>query len=406
VWCYGCSYVHWLLRQGITQFSVLEWRYYLEFVVLWNGHQFDPDLPSDVYFRQHDTQGPIGRGARLYHRLPRRERGEPDCVRATQHLVPGLLAEAFLAGEPDLAATRAEVRTILGDVLAALRARVATATWLGDADRAALDAKLRATVVRVAEPDHWTVEPFGARLAPDRHDHNMNLVRAYRVERNLGLWTQPWDRNAMAFFAMPLTEVNAYWSGPTNTITVLAGLLQRPFWSADYGRVSKYAILGSVLGHEQSHALDPHGLFWDAEGAMRPASVLSAAGLRAFFDRADCVVEEYGPAPGGCQLLNMEYGNATLAEDMADLVGVSAAFDAAGLQSLGDRQHFFMVLAQAFCESFDQEHVCDAVEHDVHAVAEFRIDRTLRNMPEFHAAFGCHDGQRMFRREPCRVWAQ
>ncbi len=73
---------------------------------------------------------------------------------------------------------------------------------------------------------------------------------------------------------------------------------------------------------------------------------------------------------------------------------------------MGDKQHFFMVLSQAFCETMDQQHRCEAVKSDEHAIAEFRIDRTLRNMQEFQEAFGCHTGQAMFRKsdEMCKVY--
>ncbi len=56
------------------------------------------------------------------------------------------------------------------------------------------------------------------------------------------------------------------------------------------------------------------------------------------------------------------------------------------------------MLAQAFCESMDQEHRCEAVKEDEHAIAEFRIDRTFRNLPAFQNAFGCHEGQGMYKK--------
>jgi predicted metalloendopeptidase len=111
--------------------------------------------------------------------------------------------------------------------------------------KAIIAAKMQSTIVRVIEPDEWEVEPFAERLASDRYDHNMNLVRQYRVQRNLGLWHKDspstFNRSAIAFFAMPLTDTNAYYSGQTNSITILAGILQPPFYSTRYNQV--YIIL-------------------------------------------------------------------------------------------------------------------------------------------------------------------
>jgi predicted metalloendopeptidase len=166
--------------------------------------------------------------------------------------------------------------------------------------------------------------------------------------------------------------------------------------------------MGSVIGHELSHMLDHHGLYWDGQGNYKPDGIISPEGMRQFYNKSDCVIEQYGPAPSGCEREDVSYGNNTVGEDLADLTGIKTAYHAMLLSdpalTLGDRQHFFMVLAQAFCESYDQEHVCDAVLNDVHAIAEFRIDRTFRNLRVFHDTFQCHPGHEMWRNETCVVY--
>jgi putative endopeptidase len=291
-----------------------------------------------------------------------------------------------------------------------MRAMILETQWLSPQSKLALIQKLQQTQTRIAAPDVWHPEPFAQSILPDAYDHNLNMIRRYRVQRNLALWNQPFTPMSMAFFAMPLTEVNAYYSGPSNSITILAGILQPPFYDYTYNTVSKYAVLGSIIAHEMSHLLDTNGMFWDAFGSLQLDGIASAEDVTAFFQQTECVVEQYGPAPGGCDDLQVPYGNQTVSEDMADLMGINmsyrALFDLQTERPLGDKQHFFMVLAQAFCESYDQTHLCEVVQTDVHAVAEFRIDRTLRNIPAFRAAFTCHEGQRMWRpaSDICKVY--
>ncbi len=424
VWVLGRPYMRWLLSEGLASYELSEWRAFIEFSIIYNGVQFEPELPTDSYFRQHDKQGPLGFGGRLYHRVPRTNTSHvltpmEKCVRVTHAMVPGLVAHAFL--DTYFGADREAIRSDVSKMVTRLRAvfvdRINASPWLSAPDKAAIATKMAATLIRVAEPDEWEVEPFAPRIEADRYDHNMNLVRMYRVQRNLGLWHKDLpnslDRNAIAFFAMPLTDTNAYYSGSSNTITVLAGLLQPPFYSTSYNQISKFAILGSVIGHEMSHMLDYHGLYWDKDGSLRLRGILSDAGMREFYNQSDCVISEYGPAPAGCEDVNVAYGNKTVGEDLADLTGISLSYDAyfkhtdAGVAApLGDKQHFFMVLSQAFCETYDQAHKCEAVKSDEHAIAEFRIDRTLRNLPAFQEAFGCHTGQGMYKKEQdmCRVY--
>lgn len=417
-WSPDSAYLKWLIvEDGFQSIAVTDWRAFLEFSILYNGNEFDPALPDNVYFRQHDVFGPIGKQARFYHRLPRsvmpRNATEVQsaCISLTEHMVPGLVAAAYLERwMPERVAVRERAFVMVTQLVESLKRRVSKTPWLSDADRTVLQQKLGSILVRVAEPEEWTPEPFGPSLSVDRHDHNMNLVRRYRVQRNLALWHKDsgatwWSRAAMAFFAMPLTEVNAYYSGPSNSITVLAGVLQSPFFNLAYNEVSQWAILGSIIGHELSHSLDHHGLRWDAQGNYVPGGILSAEGMRQFYQEIVCVVREYGPAPAGCESANAHYGNSTIGEDLADLTGISLAYETLFGQpnnpgTVGDKQHFFMILAQAFCETYDQPHRCAAVAHDVHAVAEFRIDRTFRNLPAWAEVFGCP----MDEEQVCRVY--
>ena len=422
VWVIDKPYFDWLFGEGLAHFTFKEWYAYAEFSILFHSYDFVPLLADDVYFKQHDERGPVGPGGRFYNRIPRDIHAnhtmsdvENKCIRITQHLLPGLVARRFLRQYfPEKERIKKEVLHMVQGIIESFVNLVRTTPWMSEADRTILIDKMHSTLIRVAEPNHWHAEPFAERISEDLYWHNLNMIRAYRVQRNLELWSRDnlthFDRSAIAFFSIPLTSVNAYYSGPTNTITVLAGILQAPFYNVRYNDISKHAILGSILGHELSHMADNSGLFWGARGSLHTKGILSPQGMTTFFERTACVVREYGPAPMGCEESNTHYGNSTLGEDLADLTGMELAWQTYFRQNpnapLADKQHFFMVLAQAFCEKYDQQHLCEAVKNDVHAIAMFRINRTFRNMNEFQAAFGCHDGQGMYKKaeDMCRVY--
>src|SRR5690606_27481929 len=129
--------------------------------------------------------------------------------------------------------------------------------WLSQLGKARLVKKIENVIVRVMEPNDWHVEPFVDRIHQERWAHNLNMIRKYRVQQNLKLWHKDkldtLDRNAIAYFTSPLSSVNAYYSGPTNTITVLSGILQHPFFNVQFKDVAKEAIVGSVIAHELGH---------------------------------------------------------------------------------------------------------------------------------------------------------
>lgn len=410
VWVIGKSYLQWLVAGGLKSFELMDWISYVEFSILYNTHQFVPALPNNVYFRKRDHFGPID-SSTFYHRIPRQNvTGHPlnqaQCVQITQYLLPGLVAEQFLAQIPAKNEMRLRVLAIVQNVLASYKTLILASTWLSQSGKTIAITKLDNIVVRIAEPDDWEPEPFAARISADRYDHNVNMIRRYRVQRNLQQWHKERAERFTAF-AMPLTEVNAYYSGPGNSITVLAGILTHPIFSMQYSELSQYAILGSIIGHELAHALDHNGLYWDSSGSYVPQLIWQLADVTKYAQHSQCVIAEYGPAPEGCAA--SEYGTQTQNEDLADLIGIRLAYSAYFAHhpeaSMGDKQYFFMIFAQAWCSTYDSTHKCESVANDEHAIAEYRVDRTLRNIEQFQRAFMCHSGNRMHKpaEEQCIV---
>jgi predicted metalloendopeptidase len=230
---------------------------------------------------------------------------------------------------------------------------------------------------------------------------NLNMIRRHRAERNYALWKSrdPLDRDTVQRFGRPLSEVNAYYSPVTNTITLFAGILSAPFYASDYSRAAAYATVGTIIGHELSHAMDNNGRLFDENGTL--VDWWSPGATREFNTRAACLVREYG-APTGCA--NPQYGEQTLGESIADVTGLTLAYRAANLTTREDKREFFQAFAQMWCSSYGPEHMCKQVTDDEHALAEMRVDRTLRQMREFREAFGCAEGQRMVNGEPCGLY--
>jgi predicted metalloendopeptidase len=369
VWVSCMPYARWLSSSAASELDANDWRAYLEFVVIYNVHQFVPEGQQRRRRRSHDGRGPVGR--------PRAQRslaGE-DCLDVTRHALPGLVGTAFVAHSGF--ADRALVEDMVRNLLRVYRIRVANNTqWLSDEGRQRALAKLDAVQVHIATPEELP-EPFAPTLAPDRYAHNMGVVRRYRVQRNLELWGTG-DAAQLIRTHLPQTEANAYYSASSNSITVLAGLLMPPFYDSRFNEVSKYAILGTILGHELGHVLDHHGMRWDANGSYRV--LWGDEDARAFEEHSQCV--------GRCAH--------RLGEDFADHVGLRLSYEA--LQSrattLGERQYFFMSFAQAWCASTPLQEQCDP-DTDVHSVPEFRVNNALRSMDAFRETFACHAGTSM-----------
>ena len=98
---------------------------------------------------------------------------------------------------------------------------------------------------------------------------------------------------------------------------------------------------------------------------------------------------------------------------MSDIIGIKAAYRAWVKSEIAlhgkaptrqEKQWFFQIFAQAWIEEFDVDVLCERAKHDVHAMASFRVDVTLRQMVEFREAFGCKAGDRMVNSNPVTIY--
>ena len=100
-----------------------------------------------------------------------------------------------------------------------------------------------------------------------------------------------------------------------------------------------------------------------------------------------------------------ENGQLTLSENIADVAGLSAAYDAYRATGGQDDHTFFLSFAQSW-QSKDREEVDrERVLTDGHALDEYRAD-TVRNLDAWYPTFNVQAGQRLYLApaDRVRVW--
>jgi endothelin-converting enzyme/putative endopeptidase len=194
-----------------------------------------------------------------------------------------------------------------------------------------------------------------------------------------------------------------------NAITFPAAFLQDLF-DAQATAAVNYGALGAYIGHEISHTFDIEGSAVDSTGRVRnwwkPADLAhfnaATASLVAQYDA-------YKPLPD--LAVN---GKQTLDENIADLGGLAAAYDAyhasvAGVAPVqngftGDQQ-FFLAFAQSQCSKSSEAFLRQTVMTDVHSPDELR-PVTVRNLDAWYAAFDVQPGDKLYLApaDRVRIW--
>ena len=328
----------------------------------------------------------------------RDERARAIAQSAMADAIGQLFAERYFSR-----AQKARLSGIIANVARAFREHVAHATWLSAASRKIALAKLDGLYVGIGYPERW--ESFDdLRIEADDAFGNAQRV-AERTNRHalarLGKAYDPheWVLTPQTVGAVLIFQQNAY--------TFAAALLQPPKYDSTASDAATYGAIGAIIGHDMSHFVDVLGADYEPNGRMQ---LWWTAEDSAKFDAAaEPLVRqfsEYEALPG--VRVN---GRLTRTENVADLAGLTAAFDAYR-RSLGARvadqsfvhradREFFIAFAQAFGAKLNDTAMRAQLATD-HAPERFRMN-TVRNLDAWYEAFDVVPGQRLYVEPRARV---
>ena len=217
--------------------------------------------------------------------------------------------------------TKARAQALVQAISAAFGQRIERLDWMSPATKAKAREKLSTLYVGIGYPDRWTRDYTA--LEVRRGDALGNAERASRFDylRNIAKLDAPVDRTE---WSMTPQTVNAVNLPLQNALNFPAAILEAPFFDAAASDAVNYGAIGSVIGHEISHSFDDQGALFDARGRLanwwtkEDFAHFTAAGaqLAAQYDA-------YEPFSG----LHVN-GRLTLSENIADLAGLSATYDA------------------------------------------------------------------------------
>jgi putative endopeptidase len=302
------------------------------------------------------------------------------------------------------ASEKARAEAMVKNVIAAFDKRIDALAWMAAETKAQAKEKLKALKVGVGYPDKWRDY---SKLDIVKGDAWGNARRAelFDYQDKLARLGQPVDRSE---WVMNPQLVNAVNLPAMNAMNFPAAILQPPSFDSGRSAAMDYGAIGATIGHEICHSFDDQGAQFDATGRLQ--NWWTKADLEHFRASAEVLAQQYNSYK---PLSDVSIdGNQTLSENMADLAGLHAAYDAYRL-SLGGQpapkvggldgdQQFFMSFAQSWLEKVREPALRQQLKTDVHAPAEFRA-ATVRNLDAWYRAFEVQDSEKMFLKPEQRV---
>ncbi|PIC43502.1 hypothetical protein B9Z55_004215 [Caenorhabditis nigoni] len=191
-----------------------------------------------------------------------------------------------------------------------------------------------------------------------------------------------------------------------NLIQIPFDSLRLPYSDEHQMDFANYAGIGTIIGHEFTHAFDGQGKLHGPTGNL--GVWWSQDSQRKFKTREQCFIKQYA---GLMDSHDMNAAKEGLYENIADHVGLKVAYEAwktsgtqnsarmPGLEKYSQDQLFFLAYTQGWCALRSKSYKLQP-----HMEERIRMLGSLQNSPEFADAWQCPTTSFMNPAEKCTIW--
>ena len=283
--------------------------------------------------------------------------------------------------------------------------RIGNLDWMSDSTKQTARAKLNTFIKKIGFTEKWRDY---SKVTIDESKFYDNLVATSKNEYDYQVSKigKPVDKTE---WGMTPPTINAYYNPTFNEIVFPAGILQFPFFDAKADDAINYGGIGMVIGHELTHGFDDQGAQYDKDGNMN--NWWAKDDEAKFKAKSKMVIDQYN----AFTVLDSMHVNGALTtgENMADLGGLTIAYDAFKMTEQGKDttkidgftpdQRFFLSYAGIWRSKLKDEAVRQRINTDPHSPAVHRVNGPLMNFTPFYQAFNVKEGDKMFKPESERI---
>ena len=273
-------------------------------------------------------------------------------------------------------------------IRSAIITRMEKSDWLSPETRKEGIEKVKVMKLQLVKPsndEEWDFNLPGT-YQKDKPLSNRFMVNTKRREKMIQRISKP--RNPNIWGMGPLT-VNAYYNPTSNKFVMPIGILQYPFFDVNAPDEINLGAVGVVLGHEIGHGIDDKGSKYDKVGKIR--QWMKDEEVKTFMSRGDRLVSQFNAIGHN--------GKLTLGENMADLSGLTFAWDAAfkgGAGTPEQKKGFYIQYARLWCETIRPKFREMRLKTDPHATGEARVNEQMKHQTGFAEQFSCKANNKLW----------
>ena len=304
------------------------------------------------------------------------------------------LDRAFLE-KNDSTQMKADITRICQECIAYYRDMLDGEDWLSADTRTRAIEKLDAITIHAVYPEKWQ-DYSSLSLEGLNYYDCLEAIGDFGNDYNRSLLNTKVDHELWNF---DILETNAYYNPQDNSINIIRGILGSVFYRDDMSTEELYAGIGTVIGHEISHAFDTLGAQFDASGSL--SNWWTEEDYSAFLTRAQKLIDYYDTitAFGGYQV----QGKKIQTEAIADMAGVKCMLGLLEQKGDVDYRVFFEAYAKLWARLNTREMEYYCLMQDSHPLQYLRTNVTAQQFDQFLEAYGVTEGDGMYLDPAARI---
>ena len=303
---------------------------------------------------------------------------------------------------------KARMQELVSNLVKAYEIRIKNLDWMSDVTKQKALDKLHAFTPKIAYPDKWKSYD-GLEIGSKSFFQNLKSASSWAYQDMVNQLGKPVDKTR---WGMTTPTVNAYYNPVNNEIVFPAGILQFPFFDPNADDAVNYGGIGAVIGHEISHGFDDSGSQYDKDGTLR--NWWTEEDMTRFKAKAKTLQEQYD-AYTVLDTIHVN-GKLTLGENIGDLGGLNAAYEAFKMTKQGQSnqkidgftpdQRFFLSWAQVWKGNILNETAAQLIVTDNHSPGPYRTIGAPVNMDAWYKAFDVKPGDKLYKKpeDRIRIW--
>ncbi|WP_306552298.1 M13 family metallopeptidase [Daejeonella sp.] len=303
---------------------------------------------------------------------------------------------------------KARMQELVSNLVKAYEIRIKNLDWMTDVTKQKALDKLYAFTPKIAYPDKWK-EYEGLEIKRGSFFQNLRNAGEWGYTEMVKQLGKPVDKSR---WGMTPPTVNAYYNPVNNEIVFPAGILQFPFFDPNADDAVNYGGIGAVIGHEISHGFDDSGSQYDKDGTLR--NWWTDVDRARFKVKATALQEQFD-AYTVLDTIHVN-GKLTLGENIGDLGGLNAAYEAFKMTKQGQStvkidgftpdQRFFLSWAQVWKGNILNESAAQLIVTDSHSPGPYRTIGAPVNMDAWYNAFDIKPGNKLYKKpeDRIRIW--